>query len=73
MAGGVVLTEKQTNEANALKADLETCFAEKYASFLNGVKPLSEWDSYISVLISFGLDKLTAIYQAAYDEYKSNQ
>ena len=70
---GVVLTEEQTNEANALKADLETYFAENYVSFLNGVKPLSEWDSYISDLNSFGLDKLTAIYQAAYDEYKSNQ
>ena len=37
--------------------------------FLDGTKPFSEWDSYISTLHSIGLDEVTAIYQAAYEDY----
>ena len=70
---GVTFTDEETDEANTIKADLETYFSENYVSFLNGVKPLSEWDSYIQDMKTFGLDRLTEIYQNAYDAFISEQ
>ncbi len=34
---------------------------------MDGSKPMSEWDSYIQGLYDFGLETVTANYQAAYD------
>ena len=58
---------------NDLRTDLTTYFTENYVSFLTGVKPLSEWDSFISDCKTFGLDKILAIYQAEYDKYMAEQ
>ncbi|MBR3059178.1 MAG: hypothetical protein IKG89_01015 [Oscillospiraceae bacterium] len=70
---GIVFTDEETDEANALRTDLTTYFSENYVSFLTGVKPLSDWDSFIADLNFFGLDKLLAIYQQAYDKYMAEQ
>ena len=70
---GIVFTDEETDEANALRTDLTTYFSENYVSFLTGVKPLSDWDSFITDLNFFGLDKLLAIYQQAYDKYMAEQ
>ena len=70
---GVNFTDEQTEEANTIRADLETYFSENYVSFLNGVKPLSDWNSYIQDMKTFGLDRLTEIYQEAYDAYLADQ
>ena len=52
---------------------MTTYFTENYVSFLTGVKPLSEWDSFIADMKSFGMDELLEIYQAAYDRYMAEQ
>ena len=70
---GVVLTDDQTEEAAAIRADLNTFFAENYTSFITNAKPMSEWDSFQSEMNTFGMDRLTAIYQAAYDAYMADQ
>ena len=69
---GVVLTAEQTDEAASIRSDLETFYAENYVSFINGVRPLSGWDDYIRDMNTFGLDRLTEIYQEAYDAYKAS-
>ena len=65
----IILSDEDTEEATTILADLNTYFSENYVSFINGVKPLSEWDNYLNDMKTFGLDRLNAIYQAAYDEY----
>ena len=52
---------------------MTTYFTENYVSFLSGVKPLSEWDSFISDMKTFGMDKLLEIYQKEYDAYIAEQ
>ena len=70
---GIVFSDEQTNELNDLRTDLTTYFTENYVSFLTGVKPLSEWDSFISDCKTFGLDKIVEIYQTEYDKYMAEQ
>ncbi len=69
---GVILTDDQTEEAASIRADLNTFFAENYTSFITNAKPMSEWDSFQSEMNTFGMDRLTAIYQAAYDAYMAD-
>ena len=70
---GIVFTDEQTTEMNSLRTDMTTYFSENYVSFLTGVKPLSQWDSFISDMKTFGMDQLLAIYQQAYDTYMAEQ
>ena len=44
-------------------------FIPETVSFINGVKPLSEWDSYRSKLESIGLINLLDVVQEAYDDF----
>lgn len=69
---GIVLSAEETDEVNTIKGDLETFFTENYVCFLNGVKPLSEWDAYIRDMNTFGLDRMTEIYQNAYDQFMAS-
>ena len=70
---GIVFSDEQTQKLSNLRTDMTTYFTENYVSFLTGVKPLSEWDSFISDMKSFGMDELLEIYQAAYDRYMAEQ
>jgi hypothetical protein len=57
------LTTEQANEADAYTADIATYISENYLSFIDGSKPLSEWDGYVETLRSIGMDEVIAIYQ----------
>ncbi len=48
-----------------------TYISENYLAFVDGSKPLSEWDSYEKGLADIGLADFLAIYQEAYDAYKA--
>ncbi len=65
----IILSDEDTEETTSILADLNTYYSENYVSFINGVKPLSEWDNYIAEMKTFGIDRLIEIYQAAYDDY----
>ena len=65
----VKFTDEERDENTRLLTDLNTYFSENYMLFLTGDKPLSDWDSYIADLNTFGLETLTANYQAAYERY----
>jgi putative aldouronate transport system substrate-binding protein len=66
---GVKLDTQQSSEATAILADLNTYYSENYVSFLDGSKPMSEWDNFQKGMKDTGLDALQAIYQEAYDSY----
>ncbi len=66
---GVSLTDEQTARANQLMADIGTFVQENYLAFVDGSKPISEWDGYIEGLKGLGMDELVGIYQDAYDAY----
>ena len=54
-------------------SDLSTYYEENYVAFVDGTKPMSEWDSYINDLNTFGYERIQEIYQGAYDRYMSQQ
>ena len=70
---GIVFSDEETEELNNLRTDMTTYFSENYISFLTGVKPLSEWDSFVQDMKTFGMDKLLEIYQKEYDAYMAEQ
>ena len=70
---GIVFNDEETEELNNLRTDMTTYFSENYISFLTGVKPLSEWDSFVQDMKTFGMDKLLEIYQKEYDAYIAEQ
>ncbi|NLO48427.1 MAG: hypothetical protein GX111_08940 [Clostridiales bacterium] len=66
---GVKFTSDQTDEINITSNDIVTYISENYSAFVDGSKPLSEWDAYVEQLHSLGIDRIMEIYQEAYDTY----
>ena len=63
--------DEEREENTAIFADLNTYFTENYGAFIDGSKPMSEWDSYVKGLYDFGLSDVTENYQAAYDRLQA--
>lgn len=63
------LTEEQTTEINTYSADIGTYMSENWLSFLDGSKPMSEWDSYVEDLNGMGLIRCQEIYTEAYSGF----
>lgn len=68
---GVKLTPEQTEEVANYSNDIVTYITENYLAFVDGSKPLSEWDSYVDGLMKHGFQEVVAVYQEAYDTYIS--
>lgn len=68
---GLVLDDERTEKAAFYSNDVSTYCAENYLAFLDGSKPLTEWDSYVEGLNNIGLTALTSIYQECLDEYNA--
>ncbi len=67
----VEFTDDESNDIKSMSTDLSTYFQEYYITFLDGSRPMSEWDTYINGLYDFGFADYVAIYQAAYERYIS--
>lgn len=63
----VKLTDEESADMRSFSNDLVTYIQENYLLFLDGSKPLSEWDSYVGGLDGVGLSRYLEIYQGAYD------
>ncbi len=66
--------EMNTEESEAYYAifdDLDTYVKENLVKFINGSRPLSEYDDYLKQCYDMGADKLIAIKQQALDRYMS--
>jgi putative aldouronate transport system substrate-binding protein len=62
-------TDEQSEELNKVQADVVTYIGENFLSFVDGSKPLSEWDTYVAEAKAIGLDACQAIFQEAYDAF----
>ena len=69
----VKLNDDEREEVNKLMTDLNTYFEEHYVQFVDGSKPMSEWDNYMNDINSFGYERIREIYQGAYDRHMSQQ
>lgn len=69
----VEFTDDENSELASIRTDLSTYFQEHYIQFLDGTRPLSQWDDFIEELNNVGsfggLKTFVGIYQDAYDRY----
>ena len=66
---GAHLDSEQSEALSTYRNNLVTFIAENFSSFLDGSKPMSEFDSYIDSLYGIGLQEVIDIYQEAYTDY----
>ena len=68
----VTLTDDESEELASYSNELATYISENYLAFVDGSKPLSEWDAYVAALYDLGLGECEAIYQAAYERFMAS-
>ncbi len=66
---GISFSNEQSDTLAKYGDDLGTYISENYMAFVDGSKPMSEWDSYVAELDNIGLAEVLAVYQEAYDDY----
>jgi putative aldouronate transport system substrate-binding protein len=66
---GVTLTEDESAEYTPAINDINTYITETMVQFINGTKPLSEFDSYREQLKTMGIERCIELYQTAFDRY----
>lgn len=65
----VTYTDEQTEELGSYTNDVITYLNENYMAFIDGSKPMSEWDDYVQALEELGIGRCREIYQDAYEAY----
>lgn len=65
----IKLTDEQNDDLNAIQSDVITYINENFLSFIDGSKPLGEWDAYVQGAEEIGLTRCQEIYQEAYDAF----
>ena len=70
---GVRLSTEQSEECNKYRADIITFVAEQYSSFIDGSKPISEWDAYQKQLDQMGRQEVLALYREAIEDYNAKR
>jgi putative aldouronate transport system substrate-binding protein len=65
----VTFTADESAQIAQWGTDLTTYVGENYLLFVDGSKPLSEWDSYVEGINSLHYADILAIYQTAYDRF----
>ena len=66
---GIRYTDDQSRELAMYSNDIATYISENYFAFIDGSKPLSDWDKYVSDIYGLGLDKCISIVTEAYNDY----
>ena len=66
---GIKYTSEQTETLNTYSNDIGTYIAENWFAFLDGSKPLTEWDAYVADIYGLGLQNCIDVVQEAYDAY----
>jgi putative aldouronate transport system substrate-binding protein len=65
----VSLTTEESEAYTPLYNDIDTYISETFLLFINGSKPLDEFDEFVEKIYSLGLDQCLEYEQAAYDRY----
>ncbi len=68
---GFPFTTEEQEEKNSLEAALATYVDEQVVAFVNGHRPIAEWDDFVARLQELGHARLEEIYQAALERYRS--
>jgi putative aldouronate transport system substrate-binding protein len=68
----IQFTQEQSETRAFYGSDIQTYLEENYIAFVDGSKPLSEWDSYVDGLHAIGVDEVLAAYQEAYDDFMAS-
>lgn len=66
---GIAFTSVQEDELKGYSGDIQTYISETYSCFVDGSKPLTEWDEYLATLDNMGISECLKIYQDAYDSF----
>lgn len=70
---GVGLSDKDTEIVNAMAADVLTLFSERAAAYVMGTIDEAGFHETVQNAMDMGLERITEIYQAAYDNYMAEQ
>ena len=65
----VSMTADETDEYNAIYADIRTTLEENLTKFAVGERPMSEWDAFVQELYDLGIEDCIEIQQTAADRY----
>ncbi|MEF2244017.1 MULTISPECIES: sugar ABC transporter substrate-binding protein [unclassified Paenibacillus] len=68
----VYMTVEENSELTRYKTDIGTYVEKMYAQWMLNGGIETEWDGYVQQVNKMGLDRMIAIYQQAYDRYKTN-
>jgi len=66
---GMALSADEMSRAEPLEGPIRTYIEENTVQFLTGLKPISDFDNFVSEIERMGLAELLAIYQAAYERW----
>lgn len=61
----IVYTQEETDQIASIKTTIDAYAYDMAVAFITGVKPLSDWDSYLKELDQMGLAEYMAVTQAA--------
>ncbi|MDN4525024.1 extracellular solute-binding protein [Fictibacillus fluitans] len=64
------LSEGDREQATLLSTPLKDMTSQNTLRFINGSRPLSEWDKYVSELKAKGMDKYSDLINKAYKDFK---
>ncbi|WP_167859568.1 extracellular solute-binding protein [Paenibacillus cymbidii] len=67
----IFFSEDDLKLINLTSNDILTYVKEMEAKFILGSEPLANYDKFVDKIRSLGLDKLLAVYQKTYDNYKA--
>ena len=68
---GLNLSDEDQQTVNEYAGDYITFISENFTAFIDGSKPMGEWDAYVEGAKSIGGDAIAAIYQATLDAYNA--
>ena len=60
---------EESSELAILETDISTYVLENVVEYVQGSKPMSQFDEFVSTLKTMGIDRYIEIYQDAYDRY----
>ncbi len=66
----ITYTQEETDEIASIKTTIDAYAYDMAVSFITSVRPLSDWDNYLSELDRMGLAEYMQVTQAAYDRVK---
>lgn len=66
----VSLTDEESETARSPLADIQTYVDENVAKFINGTRPVDEFDAFVADIESMGLTDIVRVYQTALERYE---